>query len=106
MSNESRQIPPLADHEERTPYLCPCGASDWRACYDLPANQGVDLYVGADGTPEEGEYHGDEDIDGDPGPNVMYICQACSRLVNPDGTPVERPEPQGSSEDLGDEEPA
>jgi hypothetical protein len=22
----------------------------------------------------------------------MYICQACSHLVNPDGTPVERPE--------------
>jgi hypothetical protein len=64
------------------PFLCVCGESDWRAYYDVPANQGVELFVGADGSIEEGDYHGDESIDGDPGENLMYICHACGHEID------------------------
>jgi hypothetical protein len=69
------------------PFPCPkCGANDaWVAHYKTPESQGLELIIGEDGTPEEGEYDGCTDSY-DPDENEYYQCTACSAMVNLDGT--------------------
>jgi hypothetical protein len=70
------------------PFPCPnCGADDqWVAHYKTPESQGLELLVGADGAPEEGEYDGSPATAYDAEENEYYQCNACDAFVNLDGT--------------------
>lgn len=69
------------------PFPCPhCGATgDWEAHYIVPASQGVELTVGDDLEPDEGEYDGSEHSY-DPEGNDSYQCTACDNYINLDGS--------------------
>lgn len=74
------------------PFPCPnCGATDqWVAHYKTPESQGVELFLGEDGTPEPGDYDGITESY-DPDDNEYYQCDACSTYVSLDGAVVENP---------------
>lgn len=68
-------------------FPCPeCGAVDaWKANYVVPADQGVELRVDDDGTPDAIDYNGDEEYF-DSEVDEYYQCGACQYMLAPDGT--------------------
>lgn len=77
-------------------WRCPkCGGTEWTAHYMSPVCQGVEVFVGEDGMPEEGEYAGDEEaFDAEPNDYFQCIEATCGYTMNPDGTPHDATAPK------------
>jgi hypothetical protein len=67
------------------PFPCPqCGETVWIAHYQVPESQGIELFIGADGRPEAGEYDGSTKAY-DPEPDDYYQCDHCGAMIDLDG---------------------
>jgi hypothetical protein len=93
---EPTTAPPLEEVTMAGEFPCPkCGASDWQANYMVPASQSIELFLGANGEIEFGEYGGDEeyfDADSD----TSYTCRHCYAEIDPDGKLIAEVSPEAT----------